>query len=275
MKTMRLALILLFSLLLFVLCACGGESVSPAATADGGPVVVMVTAAGDPAGAKSQFSPTPAQQGSNSGPQPAAPRLNGTESFPSSPELDALEKALLLEITVTEGTIEGYPYYDRQETSSVYYLDDIWEFLGDPFNEPFQILRYAFVDLNQDGTPEALVELSAIGDVWYKVLHYDQGTVYGYSFVARAFEAPNIGGGYVGSDGAADNYYLHLSFTGSVAKETVLAQSVSDWLGENYVIHYYLNGAEVPESEFRDFESRQNSIDSVTWYDYSTDLAVG
>lgn len=198
-------------------------------------------------------------------------KITGYEDWKSSEALDALIRALTLEETITEGSIEGNSYYDGLKTGNTYYLDEVMDILGYQFEKPLQIVRYAFADMDNDGQPEALVEMANGGDGWYKVLHYDNGKVFSFSFVYRGFEDPNADGIYIGSNGAADNYYLHLSFDEEKAKEIVAAYSQSNSSGEEFVIHYYIGDKEVPEEDFIKYSDEQENKDGIIWHDYITE----
>lgn len=253
------------------LCACGinpSIPVSPGKTSED--VIAEQTEEGGPHAPDGAEKPAPQEAEPGPAETQATKKITGYESWQSSEDVDALIRALSLEETVTEGTVEGNSYYDGLITSDAYYLDEVKDILGYQFDEPLQIVRYAFLDMDYDGQPEALLEMANGGNAWYKVLHYDDGTVYSFSFVCRGFENPKADGVYIGSNGAADNYYFRLTFDGAKAKEIETAHSESDSSGEEFMIRYYLGGKEVTEEDFLKYSAEQENKDGVSWQDYST-----
>lgn len=82
--------------------------------------------------------------------------------------------------------MDQYAFY-RQDDGMEYYLTDYCRRTGDQLGFPVSIIRYAFVDMDGDGTAEAVVDFK-FGEneqVMCMVLKYDSGTVFGAEFYHR------------------------------------------------------------------------------------------
>lgn len=68
-------------------------------------------------------------------------------------------------------------------------INSIIQICHTEFPQPLLPIRFAVIDLDQDGTTEVIVELTNDIDGWELVLHYYNGTVYGYGFGVRSMQS--------------------------------------------------------------------------------------
>lgn len=101
--------------------------------------------------------------------------------------------------------MDQYAFY-RQDDGMEYYLTDYCRRTGDQLGFPVSIIRYAFVDMDGDGTAEAVVDFK-FGEneqVMCMVLKYDSGTVFGAEFYHRQMSHIKKDGTFAYSGGAND-----------------------------------------------------------------------
>ncbi|MDF2611445.1 MAG: putative secreted protein [Lachnospiraceae bacterium] len=195
--------------------------------------------------------------------------LKGFETWEDSEATGALKRVLLFKETVTEAASpEGAT---NELTGKEYYLNKQDTFLDYKFESLLLPDQYAVVDLDQDGIPEVVVNLSSGSDGWFKVLRFHEGTVYGYSFVFRGFQLPKTDGTYMGSSGAADNTIMRLSFDGINVIENCLGSTTSS---EEEVI-YSIGGEQVPEEEYNSFMIKYYNAQDVRWNLFPSSIRAG
>lgn len=108
----------------------------------------------------------------------------------------------------------GTQAFLNNETQRYDYIDKIVALAGDTFDDSLVATQFAVVDMDQDGTVEAVVELTDFSDGWILVLRYQDGNVYGYGFSYRAMTDLRTDGTLLGSSGADDSSYYRLMFRG-------------------------------------------------------------
>ncbi|MCL1927137.1 MAG: hypothetical protein FWF95_08455 [Syntrophorhabdaceae bacterium] len=144
---------------------------------------------------------------------------------------------------------------------------DYWD---DSYNHPLEVYRFAVIDMDDDGMPEVVLELTTGFDGAFEVLHYEDGMVYGFNFVYRGMLGLSRNGMYVGSSGADDNSILKAA---SIKKdayeedEVAYSESGQDANGD-LVVSYYIGGSKTTEDEFNAVSQRvfDNPVD---WHDYT------
>ena len=222
---------------------------------------------------KSAAAPTEAGTSINSDPKKATDSnnalLQGFEAWEASEGIQALNRVLLFREKITDATPVNET--GKEATRKEYYLNDLDTFLDYQFNTKLIPDQYAIVDLDQDGTPEVVVSLLSGEDGWIDVLRYYDGTVYGYSFVLRGFEAPKTDGTYLASSGAMDNYFMSLSFEGSVIHENCLGYTT--FSGDE--IKYYIGNEKVSEQEYGAFSDKYYKAQDVTWHLFQSNIRAG
>lgn len=122
----------------------------------------------------------------------------------------------------------------NQETGKTQYLDQSNVLCGTTFDSALSAVQFAAVDFDQDGTFEAVVELTDNRDGWMLVLRYYDGTVYGYGFAFRAMTEIHTNGVVFGSSGALDSDRYVLQFN----KAEVSTSSANSQVAEGEIVWY-------------------------------------
>lgn len=99
------------------------------------------------------------------------------------------------------------------------YITSIFSICGSEFSWPLTPVRFAIVDLDQDGISEVVVEMTNDVDGYELVLHYYNGTVYGYGYGFRSMQSIHTNGVIFASSGAANSYAYMFRFDGIRIKE--------------------------------------------------------
>mgnify|MGYP004613522745 FL=1 len=139
-------------------------------------------------------------------------RIPGT--LGSLPELSEEAKSQLkneAESRLLQVMMDQYAFY-RPDDGLEYYLTDYCRRTGDQLGFPVSITRYAFVDMDGDGTVEAVVDFK-FGEneqVMCMVLKYDSGTVYGAEFYHRQMSHIKKDGTFAYSGGGDNDGWAKL-----------------------------------------------------------------
>ena len=175
--------------------------------------------------------------------------------------MEAYHAVLLNEMTFCDVSYPQNQHYTLKDKFSDWDSD-----YGDP---PF-VERFAVVDMDGDGIPEVVLQFANLqGDL--AVLHYEDGTVYGFNFGYRSgLYDVKEDGIHFGSSGAADNGYYRLAFNKDKYENIALAHTASgkDANG-NYVVTCYIGEKEVTEEEYELFAEQLSKKKSATWYDFT------
>jgi Antirepressor regulating drug resistance, predicted signal transduction N-terminal membrane component len=183
-------------------------------------------------------------------------RLNGTPSSqnPFSAYKDVLQNKIEF-ITTT---------YAESGTKTIY-LDQLLK----EGSETYKFLNFAVLDMDGDEVPEIVIQYCLTNDYPYpdyvEVLHYSDGTVYGYNFSYRGLYSLKNDGTFNWSNGADDNGYAKLRF-------------ISDnWEYDNIAyckpnlpaVSYFIDGQTVTESKYQVFIKTQDDKKDAIWYDFT------
>lgn len=189
-----------------------------------------------------------------------------TSDYTKVAALQSYKAVMLNKAKLTQKPYAGS--YDEGASNQPFYLNQLIEYIGiDESWNPF-LSKFTIIDLDNDSIPEVVIQIDSSSDGWYEVLHYYNGTVYGYYFVYRAMESLKNDGTFIGSSGAADNDLLKISFSGNTLNQIRLAYSKSEF-NENETVKYYIADKPVSESEFNALMKNQNLKSDVTWYDFN------
>lgn len=119
-------------------------------------------------------------------------------------------------------------------------------------------VEYVFVDFDEDKTDEMVINISSdYGG--YLVLHCNGLDVYGYEFGVRALQALKTDGSFMGSNGAASNYYCRLTFDDNKANVTYTA------IKDSTMNQFELNGKECSIEELNEYINDWNLKKAVEW----------
>lgn len=121
--------------------------------------------------------------------------------------------------------------------------------------------KYAYVDLDKDGVKELVIQLSKTND--YAILHYQDDTVYGYSYVpSRGFRDLKEDGTYSSSDSAYTTYISKMSFN----KETYSSNIIMNY--DKSTDTCTINDESKDSSDCDNYILEQNKKESVKFLDF-------
>lgn len=127
-----------------------------------------------------------------------------------------------------------------------------------PNELPWTVAQIAVLDLDEDGTPEVVAEVSDYTGFLFLRAQAD-GTVHGSEIWYRAFQDLKADGSYRGSGSSFNRSYWKNHHAGDI----LLAECYEDESGHPV---YWLDGREVGEAEFTAFEELQNQKPDALWY---------
>ena len=129
-----------------------------------------------------------------------------------------------------------------------------YDYWNDEEKLPLKVVRFAVIDMNGDGAPEVVLELTTGFDGAYEVLHYENDMVYGFNHSYRAISDLTSDGIYGGSSGANDSgYYKKVSINKDTYREEALGYSQTEADGS---ISYYVGTSKVTESQYEEFQEK-------------------
>ena len=144
-----------------------------------------------------------------------------------------------------------------------------FDYWSEQSNLPLKVVCFAVVDMDDDGIPEIVLELTSGFDGAFEVLHYEDGRVYGFNHSYRGMTGLTSDGVYEGSSGAADGGFYKASITKDIYKEEALGYSES---GADGSVSYYVGNSKVGESQYDEFlekmwaHARENK---AAWHDFT------
>ncbi|MCL2654776.1 MAG: DUF1311 domain-containing protein [Coriobacteriia bacterium] len=153
------------------------------------------------------------------------------------------------------------------DTNTAMYISDVVkEDVGGSSGGGIRLARLAVVDMDGDGVPEVIAEISDDYPEFYEILHYQNGKVYGASYGNRGIEQITKTGLFSGSSGALDNSISKLRFLGDTFDMTDQAYTESS--AGSMPVHYYFYDVPLTEDAYK--KAASTLMDSqVDWYDYS------
>lgn len=133
-------------------------------------------------------------------------------------------------------------------------------------------IYFTTIDLDGDGIREVILMLDSYARYGYEILHYQDGTVYGYYMVARGFEELKTDGTYEGSDSAFSGTVKKIeSFSGNGLVEDILTQydyHAYDYNDENEAHEYFLiHGQKVSSAQVESTLTQQRAKESAEWHE--------
>ncbi len=187
---------------------------------------------------------------------------------------------LVAETTAAPSTAEGSPlstYRAVLENSAEFYSTDtkksilLKDFLANNgvYETALDLYSFSVLDMNGDGTPEVVLELTVNGDPqFYEILHTIGDKIYGYLIVFRGLESLKADGKFMYSGGYADYGWADMTLTADGQTMTRLgfceSHTASD---QSTVIEYYIDGAMVDQDAFDTYMEEQTAKADATWYD--------
>lgn len=174
--------------------------------------------------------------------------------------------------------LEAYRAVLRNET--VFFSTDngkhllLQDFLGNReiYDVVFKITRFTVLDMDSDRAPEVVLELTVNDNPsFFEVMHYYNGTVYGYLFSYRGMQELKEDGVFLFSGGAADTGVGKLKFEAQDLKTVILGYSESRQNETDLEIVYYIEDDRVNEKAFNDFLDEQLGKKNAKWYEFSNE----
>ncbi|MCL2041056.1 MAG: hypothetical protein FWG84_03330 [Bacteroidales bacterium] len=126
-------------------------------------------------------------------------------------------------------------------------------------------VRFTIVDMDGDGIPEVAMEHDP-GIV--RVLRYENGTVYGYSFDFRAMSGIKKDGSFEWSNGAFNSGVGRQKFDGTYTDNFNIAEEAAEPGADNSVCYIYYN--KVFENQHRDFMTAYWQKEEADWKPFTT-----
>jgi uncharacterized protein YecT (DUF1311 family) len=177
------------------------------------------------------------------------------------------ENILALELykTVLQNKVDFFSVDDKNKI----YLKDILK-KQYPSNN-FKVTRFSVLDMDGDKIPEVVLELSDGNNnpVFFEILHYMKGEVYGYNIVYRGLEQLKADGTAWGSSGASDNECRKLRFDSNAYQTDILGYSKSSQNNDGTTISYFIDNKPVTKEAFDLFSKEQNAKEDAVWHEFS------
>lgn len=142
----------------------------------------------------------------------------------------------------------------------------------------FKVTHFAVLDMDGDKVPEIVLELTTDNNPdnnpnnnpeFYEVLHFMNGTVYGYIIVYRGLEVLKADGTFSYSSGVADNGCGKIIFESNAYKIDALGYSKSSQGNPNLNVSYFINNKPVTKETFDSFMNEQDRKKDAAWYEFS------
>ena len=151
-------------------------------------------------------------------------------------------------------------------------ISEIGQVVTDDDSVTINATKFAIIDIDGDGENEVVLglQINGISDSDFVILHYQNGEIYGYTLVYRAFMNLKTDGTFIFSSGSADWGIGRISFSeaGYSINEQAYCQSGHDSNNE-LTVQYFVNDASCSEDEFNDAVNSQEQKANVEWYDLS------
>lgn len=134
----------------------------------------------------------------------------------------------------------------------------------------FKVTHLTALDMDDDKVLEVVLELTADSDPeFYEVLHYINGTVYGYNIVYRGLGGLKTDGTFHYSNGAADNGYGKLKFQSNAYETDIIGYVESSQNSDGIAISYFIHDKPVTKESYDSFMKEQDEKEDVVWSEFS------
>jgi len=169
-----------------------------------------------------------------------------------------------------EGFYLHHPYRDGQRVDEMehVYLNELFNSYDDGYD--WQISYFTIVDMDGDGVPEVVIELSLGNE--RMVFHYENGKVYAYPFSYRGLNNLKKDGTFLSSGGAAYTYLNMLQFSDGILVVRELAYS--DTVHENGQFIravFFANDEEITEDMFYALLDGFLEKEDAEWHSFNED----
>lgn len=140
-----------------------------------------------------------------------------------------------------------------------------------------EVTNFTVLDMEGDGIMEAVLELSYGEDPYsFEVLHYDNGTVYGYNIAYRGLEQLKEDGTFHYTNSTTDvgvqkvtKFESDIYATETLGYSQLDTSDTSDTDSEETKILYFLENKSVKKELFDSFMKEQNEKEDAPWYEFT------
>jgi hypothetical protein len=129
--------------------------------------------------------------------------------------------------------------------------------------------RFAVLDLDGDGMPEAVVELSDGYPYFYEVLLYEDGNMYARVFSLREFNDLKDDGTFSWAASAGESGYARLRFNGPEFDMDSIAYTTAEIDGDAVTQSYFVNGEPVTQEQYEAFVTKEIEKPAAPWHDFT------
>lgn len=134
-----------------------------------------------------------------------------------------------------------------------------------------KLSKFAIIDLDNDNVPEVVLGMSVDdNDLYYEILRYQSGIVYGYSLPLRGFNQLKIDGTFGFSGGASNHGFGTITFAENTYSIDKITYVESHW-DSSKTTSYFVDHQSATEEEFHKATDYELSKPNVTWYEFSED----
>lgn len=171
-----------------------------------------------------------------------------------------------------QAVLEGRaPFYSTDANQSLS-IHELGRAAGLDGGNPVKPIQFTAIDLDGDGVREMVLRLQVGESDFYgfEILRQQDGQVYGYTLVYRAFMDLKTDGTFSFSSGAADSGFGSVSFPDKFYRIDRIAYSESSYdAGNELTVSYFVNGQAAAEAEFLSAVEAQNKKEGVLWYEFN------
>lgn len=166
--------------------------------------------------------------------------------------------------------LNNVEFYSTDNKKNVYLNDFLTN--KEIYENVFEIVHFAVVDMDGDGMPEVILELKAGSNVeFYEVLHYMNNKVNGYIQVLRGFGNLKADGTVSYSDSAFSNGYRKLNFDENASEDHILGYKNTESKNNVETKTYFINNKPVTKDSYNEFIKEQDEKKDAVWYEFSKD----
>jgi hypothetical protein len=135
----------------------------------------------------------------------------------------------------------------------------------------FKATEFTVIDLDGDKIPEVVLGLAITPNEYpefYEVLHYMNGSVYGYIQGNREFNSLKTDGTFGWAGSAFYNGYGKLRFESNACETDIMGYK--DTSSDNDSARtYFINNKPVTEESYDSFRKEEDEKKDVVWYEFS------
>lgn len=203
-------------------------------------------------------------------PLPSQPPVQSASAIESAPVQSSQETSENEFQSVLRGNT---PFFSTDIAQSLN-INELNRAVSDDNSVITKAIKFAVVDLDNDGTPEVVLWLKVNeNDIFgFEILRQQGGQIYGYTLTYRSFMDLKQDGTFSFSSGATDNGFGTIAFSDRdyTISEVAYSQSAYDANNE-LTISYFINGQVASENEYLSATQQQNGKQPVSWFDFTSE----